>query len=317
MIAKIIRGMKRSVEDRRWFLYYLQREITLDAKYRDPVASLISHILPRASSPNASEEAQRIAAGLKDDGMAFAGPIVTRRELDDIMEYLSTKNCYDPRHPEMPGFSDPKDVHSTCFHAYYCDDDVVAAPHLMKIANHPVLIEALELLFGCKPTITSALIWWLFSSYDYSDSEREQFLWNTNNMHRDIDDWLQIKLFIYLTDVNDTTAPHLFIKGSHKGGVSHGKKVISIEAAEHNCSDKIEKVVGAAGLAWLENPFGFHVARRAEQGNRLMAAISYSLLPLPFTIGRRVHDDPDPTLYDPYINRLWLTKSPQHKNVAS
>ena len=137
-------------------------------------------------------------------------------------------------------------------------------------------------------------------------------------MHRDIDDWLQIKLFIYLTDVNDATAPHLFIKGSHKGGVSHGKKVISIEDAARNCSDRIETVVGAAGLAWLENPFGFHVARRAEKGDRLMAAISYSLLPLPFTIGHRaMHEDTDPTLYDPYINRLWLTQGRRHKNVAS
>jgi len=211
----------------------------------------------------------------------------------------------------MPGFSDPANAHKACFHAYYPDDDVVRTPHLMKIANHPLVLDALELVFGCKPTISSVLIWWLFASYDYSDSERDQFLWNTANMHRDVDDWLQIKLFIYLSDVAEQTAPHMFLAGSHKGGITVGKRLISLDTVHEACGDRLQTILGEPGTAWLENPFGMHVAKRPERGNRLMASVSYSLLPLPFTIGRRpLQPELDPFTYDPYINRLWISQPP-------
>jgi hypothetical protein len=310
MIAKFARGMKKSVKDPRWFLFYLQRDTTLDPRHRDRIAALIAHALPKSPERSTSPTVQKIADGLKSDGFAPVEGIVTPAQLDDIMNFLSTRKCYDPRHPEMPGFSHPSEAHSTCYHAYYPDDDVVATPHLMEIANHPTLISALEIVFGCKPTITSALMWWLFSTYDFSDGEREQFLWNTNNMHRDIDDWLHIKLFIYLTDVDEKHAPHLFLKGSHRGGIGEKKRLISLEDVRKDCSQQLETVVGGAGTAWLENPFGFHVATRPDQGNRLLAAISYSLFPLPYTIGQHAFDeDADATKFDAYINRRWLSKS--------
>lgn len=317
MIAKLFRGLKRSVRDYRWFLYYVQRELTLNPKHRDRIAAWIARCLPKASVAVPSDESQSIAEKLKRDGIALADGIITRCEVEDILEYLKAKNFYDPRHPEMAGLSDPNSVPRTCFHAYYPDDDVVGAPHLMRIANDPLILGALELLFGTRPTIASALIWWLFASYDYSDKEREQFLWNTSNMHRDIDDWLQIKLFIYLTDVAEETAPHMFLEGSHCGSPGLGKGVISLDFVYQYCPQRLRTVHGKAGTAWLENPFGFHVAKRPETGNRLIAAISYSLLPLPFSIGRAGPIDSEAISFDPYINRLWMTpKSDAQRSAA-
>ncbi len=240
--------------------------------------------------------------------------LVSSREVDDILEYLKTQKFYDPRHPEMGGVNDPTKVPPTCYHAYYPDDCVVSAPHLMRIANDPLVLRALEDVFGSKPTIASALIWWLFSSYDFSDKEREQFIWNTSNMHRDIDDWLQIKLFVYLSDVDEETAPHVFLEGSHSRGPGEGRAVLPFDFAQEYCPERLRRVHGKAGAAWLENPFGFHVAKRPETGNRLIAAISYSLLPLPFTIGRASRPGPETQNFDPYINRLWMTPNKEAQN---
>jgi hypothetical protein len=307
MIAKLIRGLRRSFRDYRWFLYYIQRELTLHPKHRDRIAALIAFCLPKGTIASPPEASRAIADKLKRDGIALTD-MISSSEVNEILDYLKTKKFYDPRHPEMAGLSDPDSVPSTCFHAYYPDDDVVGAPHLMRIANDPVILGALELVFGSKPTITSALIWWLFASYDYSDKEREQFLWNTSNMHRDIDDWLQIKLFVYLSDVDDETAPHLFLEGSHCNSPGLGKNVLSLDFVGHLCPQRIRTVKGKAGTAWLENPFGFHIAKRPETGNRLIAAISFSLLPLPFTIGRAVNHDPAAAHFDSYINRLWMAR---------
>jgi hypothetical protein len=317
MVAKLLRGLKRSFGDYRWFLYYLQRDLTMNPAHRDKVAALIAWWLPKGSIATPCDKAKAIAEKLKRDGIVTADAIITRQEIDDILEYLKTRNCYDPRHPEMPGFSDPHKADRTCFHAYYPDDDVVGAPHLMRIANDPVILGALELVFGGKPTIVSALIWWLFASYDYSDKEREQFLWNTSNMHRDIDDWLQIKLFIYLTDVGDHSAPHMFLERSHRGGPGTGQRVISMEDVHNACPEKMTTITGKAGTTWLENPFGFHVAKRPETGNRLIAAISYSLLPSPFTIGRASIAAVDSRKFDAYINRLWMSPSDESQKKAA
>jgi hypothetical protein len=317
MLAKLLRGLNRSMHDYRWFLYYLQRQITLNPKHRERIAALIGHCLPRGIATSPSEASVAIAENLKRDGIAMTQGLVSSDEVDDICEYLKAQKFYDPRHPEMGGVIDPSEIPPTCYHAYYPDDCVVSAPHLMRIANDPLVLDALERVFGSKPTITSALIWWLFASYDFSDKEREQFLWNTSNMHRDIDDWLQIKLFIYLSDVDEETAPHVFLEGSHSGGPGVGKGVLSLDFVHEHCPEKVRPVHGKAGSAWLENPFGFHVATRPKTGNRLMAAISYSLLPLPFTIGRASIPGPETQNFDPYINRLWMTpKTEAQRNAA-
>ena len=317
MLAKALRGLNRSLHDHRWFFYYLQREMTWNPKQRERIAALIRYCLPRANVASPSEISRAIAEKVKCDGIAMAGSLVKGHEVDDIREYLKAKKFYDPRHPEMGGVSDPDAVPPTCFHAYYPDDVVVKAPHLMQIANDPQVLDALQLVFGGKPTITTALIWWLFSSYGFADKEREQFIWNTSNMHRDIDDWLQIKLFIYLSDVAEETAPHLFLKGSHSGGPGAGKSTIPLDYVARSCPENMVAVHGKAGVAWLENPFGFHVAKRPETGNRLIAAISYSLLPTPFTIGRTSIPAEQSETFDPYINRLWMAPNKDTQQNAA
>lgn len=317
MLAKLSRVLKRIFHDHRWFYYYIQRELTLDPKPRERIAALVGRCLPKGSVASPSEASRAIAEKLKRGGIAMTDGLVSSREVDDIREYLKTKKFYDPRHPEMDGLSDPGNVPPTCLHAYYPDDDVVAAPHLMRIANDPLILGALETLFGCKPTITSALIWWLFASYGYADKEREQFLHNTTNMHRDVDDWLQIKLFIYLSDVAEGTAPHLFLEGSHSAGPGLGEIFMSLDVVQRDCPERVRAVYGKEGTAWLGNPFGFHVAKSPETGNRLIAAISYSLLPLPFTIGRARPVDPETKRLDPYINRLWMAPNKAAPNNAS
>jgi hypothetical protein len=314
MLAKALRGVNRSLHDYRWFLYYLQREMTWNPKRREQIAALIGRCLPGGNVASPSEMSRAMADKLKRQGFTMADGLVKSHEVDDIREYLERQKFYDPRHPEMGGVSDPGKVPSTCYHGYYPDDVVVSAPHLMRIANDPLILDALELVFGSKPTITTALIWWLFSSYDFADKEREQFLWNTSNMHRDIDDWLQIKLFIYLTDVAEETAPHLFLEGSHSGGPGAGKSTLSLDFVGKTCSEKVIAVHGKAGVAWLENPFGFHLGKKPETGNRLIAAISYSLLPTPFTIGRTSALPEDSKTLDPYINRLWMAPNKDAQN---
>jgi hypothetical protein len=286
MLARYMNGLKRSLKDPRWFMYYLQRDLTLNPGVREKIANLVAHALPSSRSFRPSPEAQGMARQLHEDGFVGIPGLLSTSELNDILRYLRSKECYDPRHPELPGFRDPAQAHKSCFHAYYCDEDVIYTPHLLAIANHPTILQTIESLFGCKPTIASIYIWWLLGGYDYSDSEAGYFRWNATHLHRDVDDWAQIKLFIYLTD---------------------GQKHLDLVDVEKSCPDKLRTVTGPAGTAWLENTFGFHLGTLPEGQDRLIVAIGYSLLPQPFTTSpRQRQPDLDPFAYDPYINRLWV-----------
>jgi hypothetical protein len=318
MLAKYMRGLKRGLKDPRWLSYYVQRDLAPNPILREKIANLLAHGLPSSRSFDPSIEAQNLAQRLTEDGLVSIPNLLADSKLDDILGYLRSKPCSDPRHPEMPAFYDPAEAHKSCFHAYYCDEDVVHTPHLMAIANHPLILQTIESLFGCKPTIATIYIWWLLRAYDYSDSEGDYFCWNANHLHRDVDDWAQIKLFIYLTDVDSQSAPHLYLEGSHRGGIASGKKNVPLEEVEKNSFEKLKTITGPAGTAWLENAYGLHLGTLPKGRDRLIAAIGYSILPQPFTTSpRKYQPGLDPFAYDPYINRLWVQDEDRLSGRAS
>lgn len=310
--GRLSRAIKRMLGDYRWIHFYLQRYLTLNTWFRSRVASLAARMLPHSSPFQPSAEARAIAAQLDECGVAPLPGLLTASETDDIVRYLRTRPCYDPRHPEMPGFLDPKDAHSSCYHAYYTADDIAHAPHLLAIANRPVVLEAVEAVLGCKPTISAITIHWLLNSYDYSDSEANNFRYNAKTFHRDVDDWAQIKLFIYLTDVDANSAPHTCLKESHKSHIADGEMTMDVETARRLYPGKVHMATGPAGTAFLENTFALHVGGGPKSRNRLLVAFAYTLFSLPFAnIRQRPRNlDMEPNAIDPYASRLWLAEPP-------
>jgi hypothetical protein len=281
MSSRYVRGIKRGFGDYRWLLYYLQR-LTLRPRLRQRAGALIARLLPHSHPFHPSAESRAIGKCLQQDGIVFMPGLLTPSEVNEIVCYLRTKNCYDPYHPEKPGFQDPQKLHSTCFNAYYTADDIAGAPHLLNVANHPTVLEAVEIVFGCKPTLSNIDCWWLLANYDYSDRQATYFRQYAQTLHRDVDDWSEIKLFIYLTDVEPHTAAHLFVKGSHRGQIAPGRRNVELEVVRRSHPEKLLTVTGPAGTAWLENSFGLHAGPRPKSDNRLILAFVYTLFPLPF-----------------------------------
>ena len=187
--------------------------------------------------------------------------LLTPSELTDIICYLRTKNCYDPYRREKPSFHNAQNTRNTRFVAYYTADDIACIPHLMKVANHPIVLEAVEIVFGCKPTLSNIDCWWSLPDYDYSDSQVRSFYQSAQTLHRDVDDWSEIKLFIYLSDVKAHTAAHLFVKGSHQahqGQTAAAKRNVQLDVVRRSQPEKLVMVTGPVRSPWLENSFGLH-----------------------------------------------------------
>jgi hypothetical protein len=280
-INRYVHAVKRSLRDYRWLLYYLQR-LTLRARSRRLAGAFIARLLAHSDPFHPSAESRAIAQCLQKDGIVLMPGLLTPSDVNDIVAYLRTKNCYDPHHPKNPGFQYPQNAHSTCFVAYYTGEDVARTPHLLKVANHPSVLEAIEIVFGCKPVLSNIDCWWSLANYDYSDSRAPRFRHNATTLHRDVDDWSEIKLFMYLTDVHERTGPHLFLKGSHLGQVAPGRRNFDVEGVRRSHPENLLVVIGPAGTAWLENSFGLHAGLPAQSDNRLILSFVYTLFPLPF-----------------------------------
>jgi hypothetical protein len=171
---------------------------------------------------------------------------------------------------------------------------------ILDLINRPDLLRLIASYLGCKPTISSIGVRWSFpGSREGSDVQ---------HFHRDPDDWRFLKFFVYLTDVDEASGPHVFVRGTHRtGGQLRARTYDAAEIERSYGKDRIATVIGPRGTSFIADTYGIHQGAPPQQRSRLILQVQYSLLPiyafiyrpqsLPATAGRDL---------DPYVNRLIL-----------
>lgn len=278
--------------------FYFQR-LFLAPRLRWIIARQIAGFLPRADAVGGSaSEAARVEDELLRDGVSFLDGLISAQEISEIMRYVRDKPCYDRFRPAGPEFhiSTPP---ASCHVAPYQDAAVLECPHLLRIANHPRVLAAMGRYLGCKPTISNLSLWWTLPGHE--GPEDAEFF------HRDVDEWSFIKLFVYLTEVNEDCGPHVFVRGSQRlARLLRIRRYHDHEVVAAFGQQNIVNMTGAAGSAFLENTFGMHKGQHARSGRRLVFQAQYSLFPIGLykyspKAGLNLNFEPDP-----YVNRLYV-----------
>ncbi|MBI3515851.1 MAG: hypothetical protein HY060_17600 [Proteobacteria bacterium] len=303
MIRRTLRRLHHLL-DRRAPAFYGQR-LVLDPARRRAAARWLARWRPRSARLAPSAPADAAAAALERDGFHVLAAPLRASQLDDIVAHLARFMCRDPYRPELGAF-DPTAAAPPATHvAFYPPEAVVSAPHVVALANDPFILATVERVFGCKPTIGYLAAWWSFQGH----AEGEQ----AELFHRDVDDWRFLKLFVYLTDVDDAAGPHVYVPGSQAV-----PKLLRIgrysDAAVTGAfgAEAMHRFEGARGTAFLEDTFGLHRGLPPRSRNRLILQVVYSLGELPYG-PRRPYDarqlGPDALaqcVRDPYVNRVYL-----------
>ena len=101
---------------------------------------------------------------------------------------------------------------------------------------------------------------------------------NAQYYHYDLDYKRFLKIFLYLTDVNEESGPHIFIEGTHKKKkIKHilSERISDIEIKE-NYDDKLKKIIlGEKGKVIFEDTFGLHKGLSPKNKSRIMIVIQY------------------------------------------
>lgn len=175
---------------------------------------------------------------------------------------------------------------------------VLNCPSVLEFINSSLVLDIVAEYLGCKPTLSSIGIRWSFPNAN-GEADIQAF-------HRDPDDWRFLKLFVYLTDVDAATGPHVYVAGSHRVNGRLSARPYAAAEVEHRFGrDNLRTVVGPAGTAFLCDTYGIHRGAPPTVGPRLILQAQYSLLPI-FAFRYRPVKIATGVRLDPYINRLMV-----------
>ena len=153
-----------------------------------------------------------------------------------------------------------------------------------QIARNEKLVEIAREYLGAEPILWLTQLKWSFGPA--STEEREALLSSSNEpiqydgdaFHYDALDFKSLTIFIYLTDVDPSSGPHVLIEKTHrtKSFREINRIILSDEDAHRKFGDRIKMILGPKGTMLFEETSAFHKASRC-QTKRLMLSIDYVL----------------------------------------
>jgi hypothetical protein len=296
---KLSLGLKVLV-DKRYRQFYAQRQIR-SVPSRERKANTLANSLPgfKGAGDTSAE-----AAILKDRGYLFLDNLILPIQLEDMRTFFSENACADPYRPQLGKFIAPGNAPPQTHVAFFSNEIVVRAPHVLEIANDPKVLSIVSGFLGAKPTISNLTAWWSMPNKDGKAEQAEQF-------HRDVDDIRFVKLFCYLTDVDGASGPHVFVPGSQNiDRLTTIRRYEDREIAAAFGEKNLSMFTGKAGTAFLENTYGFHRGVPPTKKPRLLFQVLYSLRISIYGPDRpvgRIGADGIPAGIDPFINRVYLS----------
>ncbi len=289
------RFFERAREDRRTIAYDLLPVFGLAE--RDRLSETFAAFQPRTAGFQPSDKARGFYDALRHQGVtAMQGPLPAD-VLGDLVAYFRQTLCHDPYRPHLGRFAWDAPPSPEVNLGYFTSEEVIHAPHLLELANHPDILAAAELWFGCKPTIDN-----IGASWSYPGRETAK---GAQRFHRDFDCSRSFKLFIYLTDVDQDAGPHVYVRGSSRTARLESARAQTDEAIHETFGkDAVMTLEAPAGSWFLEDVYGFHKGLLPKTKPRLLVGIEYNLYPSPLAPKRPVLDRDE--RFDPYINRVFM-----------
>jgi hypothetical protein len=241
---------------------------------------------------------QDALGGLERDGIAMLPNLFATSELADVVGFFLNQPVAAPGGGCVARDGLPAGATMAAYHLA----TVVACPWLMTAINRADILRLASAFLGCKPTLCSIGVRWSFPDSKAPDA--------TQAFHRDPDDWRFLKLFVYLTDVDGESGPHIYVAGSHNMRRPLRARTYAQEQLEAQFGKQnMRAILGARGTTFVADTSGIHAGIPPQRAPRLLLQAQYSILPN-FALHYRPVADPSHHRLDPYVNRLILAPRP-------
>lgn len=156
------------------------------------------------------------------------------------------------------------------------EKELVRIPEFVSIATDPLVLAAVQGYFGCQPILNQ------LASYRTNAEPEGGFINDdfdtAQAYHFDYHCFRWLKLFVYLSDVGEDNGPHHFIRTSHRqraNALWRDGRIPDAEIVSNYPEERITKVVGPVGTAFLADTAAFHRGCLPERGYRALGQFEY------------------------------------------
>ena len=211
------------------------------------------------------EDENKIIKNIQKTGI-FKGFSLKENVANEILESIQNKRFFINREKNKTILLSDKKENDGIYICRYLN------PHkdlkiIYDIAYNQTLIDVATNYFRTNPIVQSTQIWWTFN---YSDKNGNLINppGNEFGYHYDVDDFKFLKLFIYLSDVNEKSGPHYFIKkdGKKKFNEYVNRRISDYEAL-NTYKDRIIQLKGEKGTSVIEDTSYYHKGSNPEKNH--------------------------------------------------
>jgi hypothetical protein len=229
-------------------------------------------------APNATPNGGLLAPHMTDalDALRRDGCYVVPTRLpdvacDDLERAARSADCAlvgaRPGAPHRARF----DEHHPLAVRYDIDEhEIMASAAAQRLVADPSVFTLAARYLDTTPVQDLVAMWWSTPAEQASSAAAQLF-------HFDLDRFSFVKLFVYLTDVDDDTGPHVFVLGSHRAkprSLRHDRRYSDAEVAAVFGSGRT--ITGPRGTVFLADTRGLHKGLELRHGHRLVFQLQYS-----------------------------------------
>ncbi|MEZ5182885.1 MAG: phytanoyl-CoA dioxygenase family protein [Acidimicrobiales bacterium] len=241
---------------------------------------------PRLDLPGAADgivggQVDALVRSLEADGFALVDGRLDEPTCAELEAVASTATC---RLTDAPGGErsarfDPD--HPIAVRYDVDEQDVVDSPACQRLLADESLLAVAQRYLGAAPVQDLVAMWWSAAQGTAASSAAAQLF------HFDLDRLRFVKLFVFLTDVDADTGPHVYVRGSHRD------QPRSLRLDGRHLDDEVDaafpgaatEITGPRGTMFLADTIGMHKGLALRHGHRLVFQLEWSssLFGAPFT----------------------------------
>lgn len=258
----------------------MRQAMSLDPRIGKAVSKLAFRSAPPMAWQVAGTESTRFVdasevdaavAGLRRDGIYVFSHVVERSLVETIRSFAEQVPC------TARGAGTPKERYprrAPRVGRYDIDEqDALASPEVQEFATDP-LMALIAQRYLEQPVIMDEVAFWWTTTQRSEDADL-----NAQLFHQDRDRLSFLKYFIYLTDVEPGTGPHVYLKGSHRRipwSLRADGRVTDDAVRKAGLWGNVAELTGPAGTLMAVDTIGLHKGKTPTDGDRLALENEFS-----------------------------------------
>jgi hypothetical protein len=203
-------------------------------------------------------------------------PITLKDEqVESLIDFCKNNKMYDDEGKSY--IFDYNKIYYEKARYYWKMQDLIENDIVIELMSDSFLSLIAQNYLETKPILTSISLW--------LDPPSENKSYQPHIYHQDNDGIKYLKFFFYLTDVDEESCPHRFIKGTHKERkpkkFSMTKRYTNEELLDYYGKEKEVIFTAKAGTIIAEDTKGFHRGTTPKTKYRLLMQMEFAITDIP------------------------------------